>query len=165
LWQNGERIKKLIHKKLNAIKTKRHKLVILVGPFSSGKTKLVKNLEQENPERYKYLNLNLELSNLLKDSTIDQRRFVTRKYIANLCSRVKKEMLIDNIEVLFDPDLEINPVKSLETLSINNIVIASWCGRIEDKFLIYAKPDHREYRRCPVNDNVVIDMEKVSEWN
>ena len=64
-----------IEKKIALLERRRCKLVLVVGPQSTGKTKLLRELTKSNPERYTYINLNLELSALLKEVSEKERPF------------------------------------------------------------------------------------------
>jgi hypothetical protein len=55
-------------------------------------------------------------------------------------------MLLDNIEVLFDTMLKIDPLRLLENLSRSRTIIATWPGQLVDNRLVYAEPWHPEYR-------------------
>ena len=59
-------------------------------------------------------------------------------------------ILLDNIEVLFDVSLKQDPLRLLQGLSRNKTVVAAWSGSIDGEHMVYATPDHPEYRRYPV---------------
>ncbi len=94
-------------------------------------------------------------------------------------------VLLDNIELLFDLSLKQDPLRLLEGLSRNKTVVAAWSGEIraEDRglrvesiisdnstpitqssslYLVYATPDHPEYKRYPVRDFLVVNPEAVA---
>jgi hypothetical protein len=68
-------------------------------------------------------------------------------------------VLFDNIEILFDVSLKQDPLRLLQGLSRNKTVVAAWNGSIDGKYMIYAVPDHPEYRRYMVRDFLVASPE------
>ena len=64
-------------------------------------------------------------------------------------------VLFDNIEILFDVSLKQDPLRLLQGLSRNKTVVAAWNGSIDGDHMIYAVPDHPEYRRYIVRDFLV----------
>ena len=94
-------------------------------------------------------------------------------------------VLLDNIELLFDLSLKQDPLRLLEGLSRNKTVVAAWSGEIRTDgrglraesiisnnsapitqssslYLVYATPDHPEYKRYPVRDFLVVNPEAVA---
>lgn len=68
-------------------------------------------------------------------------------------------VLFDNIEILFDVSLKQDPLRLLQGLSRNKTVVAAWNGSIDGDHMIYAVPDHPEYRRYMVRDFLVASPE------
>lgn len=56
-------------------------------------------------------------------------------------------VLLDNIEMLFQPDLHQDPLRLLQAISRNRTVVATWRGAHVGKSLTYAVPYHPEFRR------------------
>ena len=56
-------------------------------------------------------------------------------------------VLLDNIEMLFHPDLKQDPLRLLQSLSRNRTIVATWRGEQLDMSLTYAAPDHPDVRR------------------
>ena len=65
-------------------------------------------------------------------------------------------MLLDNIELLFDASLALDPLRLLEEISRNWTLVVAWPGHVEGGWLIYARPGHPEYRRYPVGDLMIV---------
>jgi hypothetical protein len=66
-------------------------------------------------------------------------------------------VLLDNIEILFDPSLKQDPLRLLQGLSRNKTIIAAWNGSFVNGYITYAKPDHSEYRRYPAINILIIN--------
>ena len=65
-------------------------------------------------------------------------------------------ILLDNIEVLFDVSLKQDPLRLLQGLSRNKTVVATWNGSVDNEHLVYATPDHPEYKRYPKRDFLAV---------
>jgi hypothetical protein len=65
-------------------------------------------------------------------------------------------ILLDNIEILFDVSLRQDPLRILQGFSRNKTVVAAWDGSIDNEYIIYATPDHPEYRRYRFRDFLVV---------
>jgi len=131
-----------------------HRLVLIVGPIGSGKTPLLKELcrRQDIP----YLNVNLALSQRLLELTSKERPLRVRRLLDDAIGQQTGDVVVlDNIELLFDPALHQDPLACLKALSRNKTLIASWGGVYRDGALTYAEPGHPEYRRYE-NPDVVI---------
>ena len=123
-----------------------HRLLLVVGPVGSGKTPLLKALCQKHD--LPYLNVNLALSQRLLDLTEKERSLRVRRLLADVIDeRPADSIILDNIELLFDPSLHQDPLACLQGLSRNRTLIVAWGGNCEDGVLTYAEPGHPEYRR------------------
>ena len=125
-----------------------HRLVLIVGSHKTGKTPLLKEFGRQ--QNIPYLNVNLYLSQRLLDLTTKQRPLRVRRILAQIIADYSEPTLtLDNIELLFEPDLHQDPLALLKELSRNKSLIVAWGGTYDDKrqILTYAAPGHREYRR------------------
>jgi chromosomal replication initiation ATPase DnaA len=132
-----------------------YRLVILAGLPGSGKTAALQAVAQQNG--YAYLNVNMELSKRLLELTRSQRsRQVERLFKEVIASVPGDVVLLDNLEVLFDPTLEVETLRLLQVSSRNRTVVASWNGTWKDGTLIYAEPGHPEYVQFKQTEAVVV---------
>lgn len=133
------------------------RLVILAGTPGSGKTAALQAVAQRIG--CPLLNVNLELSRKMLEMTRLQRsRQVERllkEAIANLSADV---VLLDNLEILFDTCLEVEPLRLLQVSSRNRTIVASWNGSVRDGTLIYAEPGHPEFIQFKQTEAVVISL-------
>ncbi len=160
-----------------------YRLVILVGLPSSGKTAALRDVRERTAAPL--VNVNLELSRRILDLTELQRALQLPRLLADIVRAAAADVvLLDNIEILFDPLLKQEPLRLLEGLSRNITVVAAWSGEIRAEgrgamiesiifdnsapisqysslYLIYATPDHPEYKRYPVRDFLVVNPEAV----
>lgn len=68
-------------------------------------------------------------------------------------------MVLDNLEILFDKDLQQDPLRLLQSISRNRAVVASWNGSINSGRLLYAEPGHPEYRSYDTVDALIVSMD------
>jgi hypothetical protein len=135
-----------------------HRLIILVAPAGSGKTLTLREVCQRTGALL--INLNLELSRRMLDLTERQRALQLPRLLSEIVdSSYGNMILLDNIEILFEVSLKQDPLRLLQGLSRNKTLIAAWNGTINMGQLIYAEPDHPEYKRYPVRDFLVITPE------
>ena len=132
-----------------------HRLVILVAPAGAGKTATLQDVHERIAAPL--VNVNLELSRRLLDLTERRRALQLSGLLEEILgSSATDVVLLDNMEVLFDVSLKQDPLRLLQGLSRNKTVVAAWSGTIDGGHLVYATPDHPEYRRYPVRDVLVV---------
>lgn len=135
-----------------------HRLVMLVAPAGSGKTSALQDVHERTA--VPLVNVNLELSRRMLDLTERQRALQLPRLLAEIVGASAAEViLLDNIEVLFDVSLKQDPLRLLQGLSRKKTVVAAWSGSIDGEHMVYATPDHPEYRRYPLRDFLVVNPE------
>lgn len=126
------------------------KLVLLVGAGRSGKTKLLHELGAKlNIEP---LNVSLEMGRRLAATPNNKRGFSAGESLREIADkeRIDDPLLLDNIELLFERGLQINPLDLLKRMAHSKRVVAVWPGELRGDRLIYADmshPEHRDYSR------------------
>lgn len=131
------------------------KLILLAGPSQCGKTKLLRQLSDKL--KIERISLGLELGRRLAATPNSKRGFSVGELLRELTNQTQAEapLLLDNLEVLFEPSLEVNPLELLRRLAISKRVVAVWPGELRNDRLVYADmshPEHRDYS----SDGVVI---------
>ena len=138
-----------------------HRLVLVVGPAGTGKTTVLRQLRDHSGAPL--VNVNLELSRRMLDLTRRQRILRVSRLLQEITDCGGEEMvLLDNLEVLFDVSLRQDPLRLLQGLSRNRIVVAAWNGTTVGGFLTYAAPGHPEYKRYPIHDFLVAGVEEAA---
>lgn len=134
-----------------------HRLVLVVGPARSGKTRLLQAVAAANG--WPLINLNQRISELLLELTQRQRALRIPRLVDDVLGSTRASVvLIDNLELLFSPELAQDPLRLLQGLARNRTVVASWPGHMVGKQLTYAEPSHPEYRRYPEPDALWISL-------
>jgi len=141
-----------------------YRLALVAGPTGSGKTPLLKELcrRQDIP----YLNVNLALSQRLLDLTSKERPLRVRRLLDDVIGEQARDVIVlDNIELLFDPALHQDPLVCLQALSRNKTLIVAWSTSLPTwgmagvgAVLTYAEPGHPEYRRYERPEVIVIAL-------
>ena len=138
-----------------------HRLVMLVAPAGAGKTAALQDVHERTAAPL--VNVNLELSRRMLDLTERQRALQLPRLLAEIVGASAADVvLLDNVEVLFDVSLKQDPLRLLQGLSRNKTVVAAWSGSIEGEHMVYATPDHPEYKRYPLRDFLVVNPEAVA---
>lgn len=128
------------------------KLVLLIGPPRSGKTALLRILAQS--KGVTPLNVGAELGGRLAGMLQRQRHLQTTTILRELADQHAPGdlLLLDNIELLFDRSLQLNPLDLLKRHAHARRVVAVWpCelqGDTRTGRLTYADmghPEHQDY--------------------
>lgn len=131
------------------------RLVILAGAPGSGKTAALQSIAQKTGCHI--VNVNLELSKRMLELTRTQRSQHVERLLKDVIAGAPGDVvLLDNLEILFDTSLEVEPLRLLQVSSRNRTVVASWSGTYVDGTLIYAEPGHPEFVQFKRVDALVI---------
>lgn len=133
------------------------RLVLLCGDASTGKSEVLRQLGVVSGASV--LNVSLELARTLLDVPTRQRPVAAADRAADLIRASQRSWasILDNLELLFLPELQMDPLKLLQDSARNGVVVASWPGAREGEGLMYAHPSHPEYRRYDAPDCVVVE--------
>lgn len=134
-----------------------YRLVLLVGEPRSGKTRALRAAAErmECP----VVNLNLALTQRLLELTRKQRALRVRRILAEELDELHADtVMLDNIEVLFDPELAQDPLRLLQGLARNRTIASTWPGTFNGVYLTYAEPGHPEWRRYSKPEVAVVPI-------
>ena len=112
----------------------------------------VRRLEQAASELlsvYDWTNLRLgqELSAVLLSETPRRRPHEARRWMkARLGEMSPGPVLCSEIDLLFEPTLELDPLSLMRDVSRVARMVVAWPGSYLDDVLAYAVPDHSHYR-------------------
>ena len=133
------------------------RLVILAGLPGSGKTTALRAYADKAGGAL--VNVNLELTKRLLDLTRIQRSRQVERLFRGLASEAPGDVVfLDNLEVLFDTALEVEPLRLLQVSSRNRTIVASWNGGFHDGVLTYAEPGHPEFVQFKQPEGVVVSI-------
>ena len=132
-----------------------HRLVLVVAPPGAGKTAALREVAQQTG--CNYLNVNLELSRCMLELTQRQRQLQVSRLLRDIMRTAHDQaVLLDNLEILFDVSLKLDPLRCLQDVARDQTVVATWTGTVTASHLTYATPDHPEYRRYALDDLVIV---------
>jgi hypothetical protein len=132
-----------------------HRLVLIVAPLGTGKTTALQEVAKHTG--YRYINVNLELSRCMLELTQRQRQLQASRLLQDLIrTSYDQAVLLDNLELLFDVSLKLDPLRCLQDLARDKTIVAAWNDTVTAGHLTYATPDHPEYRRYALEDLVVV---------
>ena len=137
---------------VDEIVTLQSKLVLLIGPPRSGKTALLLALAQS--KGVTPLNVGVELGGRLAGMPQRQRHLQTTTIMRELADQHAPGdlLLLDNIELLFDRSLRLDPLDLLKRHAHARRAVAVWPGELQGDTrtgrLTYADmghPEHQDY--------------------
>lgn len=132
-----------------------HRLLLVVGGPRTGKTGGLRDLESERG--WPLVNVNLRLSAKMLELTHKQRALRAARLLDEVVGELAGDVvLLDNLELLFNPELAQDPLLLLQGLSRHRTVVASWCGNFDGTYLTYAEPGHPEARRYARPEAIIV---------
>lgn len=137
-----------------------NRLILIVGQYNSGKTSLIREIGKDL--NLDVINVNLELSRNLLDMSKKERMIQAQSVFNSIIEKniIKDSVvLLDNIEILFDYELKIDPLKVLKDLSKYYCVVATFSGKLDNNSIIYSQTGHREYRKYQSNELITYSMD------
>jgi len=134
-----------------------NKLMLIVAPSNSGKTKLLQEISKKIGSSI--ININLEASRRMLEFTERQRKLHAHIVVEDIIKEKNSDIvLLDNIELLFDVILEMDPLKLLKNISRNFKLVSTWNGEVKDNLLIYAKSGHPEFKKYDTKDILIFNL-------
>jgi hypothetical protein len=149
-----------IVRKIAEVRNLYHRLILVVAPEGAGKTEALDTVGKRLGAPR--INVNLELAQRLLDLAERQRALHIQRLLEEIVSATESDVvLLDNIELLFDPKLEQDPLRCLQLLARHRTVVAAWGGAVTNDaspsaVLTYGNPGHPEYRRYPASELTIV---------
>jgi len=139
------------------------RLILLVGSSGSGKTQVLREISEEYKQDV--LNVNLAMAKILMELPIQRRESRAQRIFYDVIKDFLNDkdpqtaiILLDNLEILFDKDLKLDPLILLQGVSRNLTMVASWNGSWINKRLTFAVSGHPEYRFYDKIDAQIIEL-------
>lgn len=125
-----------------------NKLIVLIGVPGSGKTQLLGRLAKSRNTLP--MNVGVALGTRLASISQQQRQLQAIGLLRELAGQYNGTdiLLVDNIELLFDRSLKLDPLGLLKQQAHSRRVVAVWPGELRDGRLTYAEmghPEHQDY--------------------
>lgn len=145
-------------RKINQAAGLYYRLILVVAPTGKGKTRVLQEVSKLMGAPL--LNVNLELSRRMLDLSERQRMLQLPLLLSEIVDACQSDVvLLDNTEILFDVVFKQDPLRLLQGISRNKTIVATWNGSVVGGYLCYAVPEHLEYRRYPVRDFLVVNLD------
>ena len=136
------------------------RLIVIVGPPGSHKSEALR--EAADQRGIPVVNLGVELSAALLPLSERDRRLRVRHVLEALIPG-RDAVALDNLEILFEPTLRLDPLPTLEALARDRLVIAVWPGHVESGDLVYAYREHPEHKRSKPQSVHVVSAEQEAK--
>lgn len=146
-----------LSQRVEDVATLNSKLILLVGPPRSGKTRLLNALGERR--QLGVVNVGAALGRLLLEIPASRRQAHAVEFFKDTAAAnaVDGLVLLDNIELLFDRSLRLNPLDTLKRQAHVSRVVAVWPGEFRRGRLTYATMGHPEYQDYGVDGLVLFN--------
>ena len=132
----------LLKQEISKAAKREERLIILVGRPGSGKSRILRNFSH-----YTYLDLTRTLVKELSTLPGDQRIGKVPAYLQEMIETAEGSVLIvDNIEIMFLPEVNIDPLKTLAKLSRGKTLVVAWVGVYDGATLQWSEPGRPDYK-------------------
>lgn len=133
-------------------------LVLIIGKSGIGKSELLKKVSKQHKVRIISLNGKLAEIRLLDRATSIQE--ILEFFIKDEVEPI----IFDNVELLFNPNLKINPISLFQSLAHTHKLIIAIPGLLKNQQLVYARPNNLEYKTYPLDKEIFcIDMNEIKK--
>ena len=147
--------------KIPDVRPLRYRLLLVVGARGTGKTLCLREVAHHT-DRHNVANIGIELSRRLLDLTERERPLRVEELLGQIIAGTSDPALLDNLEVLFEPKLQVDPLALLQSLSRDRTVVAAWPGAISGGQLHYAEPGLPEHRRYPTRELGIVALDSTA---
>ncbi len=139
------------------VQTQYHKLLVIVAPSGSGKTRLLFQVATQLQQPV--INLSLLLSQRLLSQTRRQRALKAEEFAIEVVDEhLQSGLCLDHTELLFDSSLRLNPLTFLQDISRNRLIVASWNGALTAGELRFAYAGHPDFFSQTVSGYPVVSV-------
>jgi len=131
------------------------RLVLVVGAPGTGKTAALREASQALS--FPLVNVNLDLSHRLLPFSRNERRRVAGNLLSEVLDQHSASVVgLDNLELLFSPELAVDPLRLLQQESRRRTLVATWSGVVVGQDLHYAVPGHPEHVVHPLPSTPIV---------
>lgn len=131
------------------------RLLFVVGGPGSGKSKLIRELAEQ--DKWKYVEAKDLIGEDFLEIDYEGRSECAITEISKALHAFQADViLVDGVEVLFAPILHINPVDILKELSKQYPIIVGWRGSYKNGLLSLEYNHNAEYYVCEMDESSVV---------
>ena len=146
-WDTDEdehSVNRLLADAVTAADTAYYGLVLLVGQHGSGKSRVLRAAAAAS--EWPVVNLGVELAQALVSLPESRRSLAVSGVLEGLvASKQAPVVALDDIEVLFEPSLRLQPLELLKQISRSTVLVVAWPGTLEMDRLTFGetgRPEH-----------------------
>ena len=155
MGEHGGALDRRIGEALARVEHSRNRLVLAITDGSAAELDSLRISAQLHDLHA--INLNLSLSQRLLECPAGRRTPMASDMLRDVVEAAGSGgILLFNTELLFDASLKLNPLRSLLMLARERTVVATWNGSLDGTWLVYATPDHPDYRRVAAEECICI---------
>lgn len=133
-------------------------MVVIAGSRGSGKTRVANLLAEKGLGTY--VNLSLALSRYRM--TVEPGHDVgwPSDFMVSLLSSIGRDamLILDNIEAVFQPQLQLNPLGWLLKMAREIPIIVVWPGSVLDGEFVFSTPNRPDYFRQREQSVIVVNL-------
>jgi len=108
-------------------------------------------------KQFKILSLGEILSRELLKIDKKDRKFAVELILKRILSNInKQELIITDIDILFNQAYKLDIIKLFIQLSRNRKVIVQWPGKLDSQNLVYSSQEYEDYNRYSIRDYDII---------
>lgn len=144
---------------VDEVKALHSKLVLLITVEGTKKSPLLHALAQRRSAEV--LNIGSVLGARLAALPVKQRALAVPEELRDLVDKhaVNGLVLLDNLELLFDRSLRLNPLDLLKQIARARRVVAVWPGQLRAGRLTYAEMGHPEHQDYGIDGLVPLEIQ------
>lgn len=132
------------------------RLALIVGQHRAGKTSLLR--EFASAGGHLVIDLGAELPPALFEVPARRRPVAASDRVGEELRTAAPIAVVDNLEILFQPHLKLDPLKLLQDNARNRVVVAAWPGTFNGQNLAFAEPGHPEFRAYPAAEVRILTL-------
>ena len=132
------------------------RLALIVGQHGTGKTSLLGQFA--NAGSHKVIDLGAELPPALFEAPARRRPVAASDRVGEELRTDDEITVVDNLEILFQPHLNLDPLKLLQDNARNRVIVAAWPGTFNGQDLTFAEPGHPEFRSYPAAEVRILTL-------
>ena len=119
-----------IKERWESLQADEERILFIVGGPGSGKSKLIRELAEQDGWKY------IEAKELIDDEFLEIARDLRPDMAKDVMCKALKAcgsdvILLDNVNVLFAPILNLKPIELLKTVSAMYPIVVGWRGRFD----------------------------------
>ena len=134
------------------------RLVLVVGQPGSGKSKVMRALSAMHG--WEYVDARTLVTEELLELMPKARAAEAPQIMDSILTKLEAEVvLLDGIQALFAPVLQLDPLIVLKQLSRNHVLVAAWPGQLENGKLIFNQNGRLPYREYDTQELSLVQID------